>query len=398
MCDHLDGVYVVHSVATVQAYNMKQLSTNKGTKRSLLCIDLRWIDCSGVGTYIQGIMPGIVEQLTDISIVGLGNSDRLSSFQWAHASNVRLIDCRVERYSLAEQLRIPFLIPQNTRLFFSPYYTIPLLYNGPLAVTVHDLSHRSVPEITNNLKKRIYAQVMYRELRRKASVIFTVSHFSKAELLRLTSGTREDNITPTYLGVSDEWYGASLLPKLRSRPYFIHVGNIKPYKNLGRLVEAFLSIRDKLPHDLVIVGKSEGLITGESPEFFERVRRAGTRIHLTGVVSQQELLSLVGHADALIMPSLYEGFGLPPLEAMAAGIPALVARATSLPEVCGDAALYFDPFRKEDLAEKLLMIASDPHLRTQLRELGIEHSKRFTWSLCSRTTANILRANLGLSE
>jgi len=312
------------------------------TERTL-CIDLRWIDNSGVGNYIQGILPGIVEKLRDVSIVGLGDRTRLSSFPWSQATNLRLVDCRAGRYSIGEQFQLPRTISSNVDLFFSPYYTIPLLYRGPLAVTVHDMSHLVVHEIVSNWKKRMYAQLMYRAVRRRASMIFTVSEFTKSELLRLTQGARDDNIVPTHLGISAEWYSARQRPPLRMRPYFVCVGNIKPYKNIRRLVEAFVSIRQQIPHDLVIVGQSEGLITGESAEFFEVVQAAGERVQLTGFVSHDELLSLVGHAQALIMPSLYEGFGLPPLEAMAAGVPVAVARAASLPEVCGDAAMFFDP-------------------------------------------------------
>ena len=359
-----------------------------------LCIDLRWIDSSGIGVYIKGIMPGIVEQLHDVSIVGIGDRTRLQQFAWSEAANVRLIDCRVGRYSLAEQIRLPLIIPRSTDLFFSPYYPIPLAYRGRLAVTVHDMSHHVVPEITRDFKKRIYAKTMFRALRKRASVIFTVSHFSKSELLRLTTGPRADNIIPTHLGISSEWYRAAQLPRIHSRPYFVYVGNIKPYKNLRRLVEAFLKIQGTIPQDLVIVGQGEGLITGESAEFFERVRGAGERIRLTGFVSHQELLSFVGHAHALIMPSLYEGFGLPPIEAMAAGVPVVVARAASLPEVCGESALYFDPISVEDIATKLVAIAFDTDLCRQLTEKGLKHSERFGWGLCSERTAAGLRANL----
>jgi glycosyltransferase involved in cell wall biosynthesis len=359
-----------------------------------LCIDLRWIDSSGVGVYIKGIMPGIVERLHDVSIVGIGDRTRLQELSWSRAANIRLVDCRAGRYSLAEQIQLPLAIPRSTDMFFSPYYPIPLLYRGRLAVTVHDLSHRVVPEIIGDPKKRIYAKTMFRALRKRASVIFTVSNFSKSELLRLTTGPREDNIIPTHLGISAEWYGAAQLPRIHSRPYFVYVGNIKPIKNLGRLGVAVLKFKDRVSHDLVIVGRSEGLITGESAEFFERVRGAGERIRLTGFVSHQELLSLVGHAHALIMPSLYEGFGLPPIEAMAAGVPVVVARAASLPEVCGDSALYFDPLEVEDIATKLVVIASDSELCQQLRGKGLKHSKLFTWSPCSEKTAEALRASL----
>jgi glycosyltransferase involved in cell wall biosynthesis len=361
----------------------------------LLCVDLRWIDSSGVGVYIKGIMPGIVEQLGDVSIVGLGDRSRLKKFSWSRAENVRLIDCKAARYSLAEQIQLPFAIPSGTDLFFSPYYTIPLLYRGRLAVTVHDLSHLVTPEITRDPRKKLYARTMFRAIRKRASIIFTVSNFSKGELLSLTEGPRRDNILPTPLGISEEWHGAAQLPSVRRGPYFVHVGNIKPYKNLGRLVEAFLKVQDRVAHDLVLVGQNEGMITGESADFFDRVRGAGKRIHLTGLVSYDQLLALVGHADALIMPSLYEGFGLPPIEAMAAGVPVAVSRAASLPEACGDAALYFDPLDVDDIAAKLIQIASDDGLRSQLREKGLARSKQFTWKACSTITADALRASLG---
>ena len=129
--------------------------------RKTLCIYLRWIDSSGVGSYIKGIMPGIVHAMRDVAIVGVGNRARLAEFPWAGAEHVRLVDCGAERYSLAEQWQLPLVVPRSTDLLFSPYYTFPLLYRGPLAVTVHDLSHRVVSEIVSNPKKRWYAQGMY---------------------------------------------------------------------------------------------------------------------------------------------------------------------------------------------------------------------------------------------
>jgi glycosyltransferase involved in cell wall biosynthesis len=360
-------------------------------KTKTLCVDLRWIDASGVGIYIQGIMPGIIEGLRDVSIVCIGDRSRMKEFPWAYADNVQLIDCHAKRYSLGEQVQLPLTIPRQTDLFFSPYYTIPLLYSGRFAVTVHDMSHAVVPEIIGDRRKRLYAQLMYHEVRRRASAIFTVSEFSKKEFLRLTQGSRESNVYPTPLGVSPEWHRASELPQVGSGRYFVCVGNVKPYKNLQRLVNAFLSIKSSIQQDLVIIGQSKGLITGESADFFRKVEENKDRIHLTGYVSFQELLSLVGHASALIMPSLYEGFGLPPLEAMAAGTPTVVSQAASLPEVCGNAALYFDPLDEKDIAEKLVLIASNAALAARLRDEGRRRSKGFTWDSCARLTTEHLR-------
>jgi glycosyltransferase involved in cell wall biosynthesis len=358
-----------------------------------LCIDLRWIDASGVGIYIKGILPGLVENLKDISIIGVGDRARLASFCWHKADNMRLVDCRAGRYSIREQFELPRAIPPGVDLFFSPYYTIPLFYRGRIAVTVHDMSHMVVSEIVGNWRKRHYARTMYRELRRRAALIFTVSEFTRKELIRLTQGPA-DNIVPTPLGVFPEWYSAKERSPVRTRPYFVCVGNIKPYKNIGRLAEAYLKVMGQIPQDLVIIGQNEGLITGESPEFFQQIRAVNGRVHLTGFVSHDELLALVGYADALIMPSLYEGFGLPPLEAMAAGVPVAVSRAGSLPEVCGEAALYFDPLKVEDMANCMLELASHSTLRRQLVEAGAERSRAFKWETCANTTAHALRTCL----
>lgn len=358
--------------------------------RKRLCIDLRWIDSSGVGVYIKGIMPGLVELLKDVEIVGLGRPERLAQFAWSSAANFRVVACRSERYSMAEQFELPRAIPRGTALFYSPYYTIPLFYRGRLAVTVHDMSHLVVPEIAGNWKKRLYAKTMYRRLRRKATAILTVSEFSKRELLRLTEGPRADNVFTTYPGVAPEWYDAGRSLRPRRAPYFICVGNIKPYKNLPRLVEAFLSVLSKVPQELVIVGQSEGLITGESPAFFERLKAGGARIQLTGHVEDEELMALVAHADALVMPSTYEGFGLPALEALAAGTPVVVSRVASLPEVCGDSALYFDPLDVGDIAAKLVQIAESSDLRSRLSASGVKQSRRFSWEACACATAHVL--------
>jgi glycosyltransferase involved in cell wall biosynthesis len=366
--------------------------------RRTLCIDLRWIDCSGVGVYIKGILPGIVGRLKHVMIIGLGDRSRLSDFDWSRAENVRLVDCRAARYSLTEQIQLPYAIPNGVDLFFSPYYTIPLLYRGRFAVTVHDMSHLVLPEIVSDVKKRIYAQTMYRALRKRASTVFAVSNFTKGELLRLSAKGRADNVIVTPLGVAPEWYEAARMDAVHRRPYFICVGNVKPHKNIGRLVSAYLQIMDRVPHDLILAGQTDGMITGETPEFFERVRAAGPRVHMTGVVSDRELLSLVGHADALVMPSLYEGFGLPPLEAMAAGVPVLAARAASMPEVCGEAALYFDPKNVEDIARNLVRIASDPDLCTRMREAGRQRSRQFTWESCASITAGALETCLDAGQ
>lgn len=361
--------------------------------KKTICTDLRWIDCSGIGTYIKGLMPGLITALGDVRIVGMGPIERLREFPWSGAAHVELIDCAAKRYSLSEQIVLPRVIPPDTDLFFSPHYPIPLFYRGRLAVTVHDLSHLVVPEIAGNSLKRLYAKTMMRNVRRRAALILTVSEFSRSELMRHTSGSRSDNIVTVHEGVSAEWFAIERTP-LPEQPYIVYVGNVKPYKNVGRLVEGFLQVMERIPHKLLIIGQYKGLITGESDGFFARARTAGERIRFTGHVSQKQLMTYVAGADALVLPSLYEGFGFPPLEAMAAGVPALVARAASMPEICGDAVLYCDPLSVHDIAEKLVTVVSDEAVRSRLIQFGREQASKYTWEACAEQTARAIRAVL----
>jgi glycosyltransferase involved in cell wall biosynthesis len=149
---------------------------------------------------------------------------------------------------------------------------------------------------------------------------------------------------------------------------------------------------ESIPYDLVIVGQHDGLITGESDGFFARAKSAGKRIEFTGHVSQDQLLALVGNAVALVMPSLYEGFGFPPLEAMAAGVPTLVSRAASLPEVCGDAALYCDPLSVAGIGAGIVSIVTDAALRRRLVCAGKKQARKYSWDDCAQLTASAIRS------
>jgi glycosyltransferase involved in cell wall biosynthesis len=364
-----------------------------GDMKKLLAIDLRWIHCSGIGTYIRGLMPGLVTAFSDVRIAGIGNKEKLQKYPWASASHFKIVDCDASRYSIAEQVVMPLAIPRGTDLFYSPHYPVPLLFRGRLVVTIHDLSHLVVPEIATSMSKRTYAKTMLNAVRRRASLILTVSNFSKSELLKHTRGLRSDNIVTIHEGISGEWFAARRVP-LPEQPYIVYVGNVKPYKNVSRLVEAFLRVMDKIPHNLLIVGQHEGLLTGESNGFFARASSAGERIRFTGHIPQEQLLTLVAGADALVLPSLYEGFGFPPLEAMAAGVPALVARAGSLPEICGDAALFCDPLSVEDIAEKITSIVTDQELRNGLVQSGKQQASRYSWDICAQQTASAIRSVL----
>jgi glycosyltransferase involved in cell wall biosynthesis len=190
-------------------------------------------------------------------------------------------------------------------------------------------------------------------------------------------------------GVDQEWFNLAPSPRPHPKPYLLYVGNVKPHKNLGRLLEAFGQLASQTPCDLLLIGKNEGFLTGDST-VQAAADRLAPRVQLLGAVSQELLKRYVAHAEALVLPSLYEGFGLPPLEAMACGRPTIVSRAASLPEVCGDAAMYFDPLDPASIAEAILRVLNEPELRETLRSRGLERARRFTWERSGRATLAVL--------
>lgn len=354
----------------------------------MITIDARWLNTSGMGTYLRNILPGVVAAFPEKEFCLLGDKAALSTLEVANHSNVLLVEAKASMYSLAEQLELARKIPKETRLFWATHYNIPLLYRGKMLVTVYDLFHLAMPDLVGGLHKRLYAKIMFGAIRRRAAAVITISRFSKNELIRF-AGESAQPIYPIHLGVADAWFHVPLSSRPYPNKYILYVGNVKPHKNLRALVKAFGSVCDKIPHDLVIVGKKEGFITGDEIVAKE-AERLGGRVQFTGYVDDEMLRRYFAHAEALAFPSLYEGFGLPPLEAMAAGCPVLVSTAAALPEICGDAAVYCDPCRTEDIASKLLDLLMDEEMREELRRKGYERARTFTWDRCVSQTCDVI--------
>lgn len=342
---------------------------------------------SGIGTYIRHILPPIIAARPSWTFTLLGRRREIEALGWATLPNVAVRDCTSRIYTIAEQIELTRKAPRSIDLFWSPHYNIPLLRRGPLVVTVHDVLHLAMPQYVRNPVKRAYARAMFDAVQRRATRIVTVSDFSRIEYRRL-AGHRGPEPVVVHNGVAESWH-AEQAPAAASsgagKPYVVYVGNVKPHKNLGTLVEAFVSIAADVPHDLLIVGRREGL-RGPDAKVEAAAASLGRRVRFAGEANDEALRGYVAGAAALVMPSLYEGFGLPPLEAMAVGCPTLVARAASLPEVCGDAALYCDPLDPRDMATGLRSLLLDPSIRASLRERGRAHVRRFRWERSARET------------
>ncbi|HDZ00216.1 MAG TPA: glycosyltransferase family 1 protein [Nitrospirae bacterium] len=349
----------------------------KRASKLKITIDVRMIDSSGIGTYLQNLIPKIISHYKGIDFSLLGYKKMADRFSWTRCDNAVLINCNSNIYSIAEQLELFQKIPKDTTLLWSPHFNIPLLYTGKLVVTIHDMFHIAMPEFIKGLHKKLYSKGMFTAVCHKADAILCVSKFTKAELTRLMN---VDNliIHTIYNGVNRKWSSTEKKTRPYIKPYIFFVGNVKPHKNIVRLIDAFQRILNKTPHDLVIVGKRDEFITGDK-EAFIRASKLGERIYFAGYIDDDTLKSYYSYADALVFPSLYEGFGMPPIEAMACGCPVIASNAASLPEICGDAAYYVDPYDVESIAEGMHKVLTDDNLRQNLIKKGRERARLFSW-------------------
>jgi glycosyltransferase involved in cell wall biosynthesis len=312
----------------------------------------------------------------------LGDPGVLRTFDWT--TGTRITPFTAPIYSIAEQKDFPLSKTRDSDILWTPNYNIPLRWGGRLLVTVHDMAHLVLPEFRRSVSKQIFARLMFGAVRRRAGAIAYVSQFSANEFHRLV-GTPRGRESVIHCGVDETWFDAApQITPARAHPYLLYVGNVKPHKNLTRLLDAFACIQDEIPHDLMIVGRKEGFITGDNA-VLDRIKSFGGRVTFTGYVADTALKQIVAGADGLAQPSLYEGFGLPPVEAMAAGCPALVSTAGSLPEVCQDAALYCDPLDAADIACQLKRLVTDQPLRQALRERGAARARALNWHDCAES-------------
>jgi glycosyltransferase involved in cell wall biosynthesis len=257
-------------------------------------------------------------------------------------------------------------------LFFSPGYNTPLYCPCPFVFTIHDLSHVYCPENSSPAIHLYYATVMKRACRRAARIL-TVSDFTRKQIIEW-SGVSPEKVSNVGCGVDSAYqpngdsYGLPF-------PYVLNVSNRKRHKNEFRLIEAFARANLDARIHLVFTGES-------TPNLVRQVesQQLRPRVDFVGAVPEAKLPSLYRGAKALVFPSLYEGFGLPIVEAMASGIPVVTSNITAMPEVAGDAALLVDPTSVEHIADAMKRIAGDTFLRRQLRERGLIRAAQFPWA------------------
>lgn len=275
-------------------------------------------------------------------------------------------------------------------------YTAPPFCPIPVVATIHDLAFEHLPE-TFTRRGSLQLKLTVRRTAQKAARIATVSEYSRQDLLR-TYKLPPEKVAVTYNGVEPHFTPQAQFNEVAeikqqfgiARDYLLAVGSLQPRKNLVRLIRAYAKLRtesETFSPQLVIVGRKLWL----AEEIFAEVRRQrwAEDVILTGYVSDNDLPKLYRQATAFVYPSLFEGFGLPPVEAMACGTPVITSDVSSLPEVTGRAALLIDPKNQTSIESALLQIMRDQELRAEMRERGIEQAKKFTWQAAAEKTLQL---------
>jgi glycosyltransferase involved in cell wall biosynthesis len=293
-------------------------------------------------------------------------------------------------------VRVPLLLKrQRADIFFSPDGICSLTTRVPQLLAIHDLAFLHHPETMPRLQQRFYAGYTPRFIE-KASRILTVSEFSRQDIIRHYPAAKgkvdvvPNAADPSFLPVSAEQAYDWKEVFSEGREYFLCLGSIHPRKNLINLLKAFSIFKKRQRTNMLLV--IAGRKAWKHDEFTRALSGFKYRhdVRLTGYVPRHQLQILLGSAYALVYPSLWEGFGMPVLEAMQSGIPVLWSDNTSMPEVAGDAALYFDPLQPEQMASQMSLVFKDERERSRRILLGLERAKAFDWERSARLVREII--------
>jgi glycosyltransferase involved in cell wall biosynthesis len=354
-------------------------------------IDIRKYYDYGIGTYIQNLT-NVFQTQSDLDCVYFAQDDLIPSL--SNSLKGKFISDNSPKYSLQELYSVSKKANcENLQLFHAPHYTLPVNLKIPSIVTIHDIIHLRLKKYFS-FPKRSYAYLMIRHACSASSAIIVDSEFGKKELLNVFN-IRENKIHVIPLGVnqlyfnkvSDEEKETFKKKYIIKKPYVLYTGSLKPHKNISILLKAFK--KSLLSYDIQLVFAGEKLSANTQLVRYVEDNKLSNAIIDMGRIDQSELRVAYQSASAVVLPSLYEGFGFSMLEAMASGVPAIGARATSITEVVGNAGLLFDPTDENELANHLETVFSNKKFCSELIEKGIKRANHFTWKKCALKTLQI---------
>lgn len=358
-------------------------------------IDARMIDNTGIGRYLRNLLVHLAQLDGENEYFVFINHE---STRVVTPKNVRFISLRwsVPVYSLREQYWLPLYIRKlRLDLMHYPNFAIPLVQTCPYVITIHDLIYYLYPEQCPSTVAHYYARWMLRYATTHARVIITDSYHSQQDLMRhfKIPIQRIRVIYPAADAFCTPEKSSGVEAAIKSRygirqPYILFVGKHHPYKNISALLQAYMSHPAIYQQtQLVIAGKCDQR-RSDLYELAEKCPQQG-QIIFTDFVQEDALFDLYRYARLFVFPSLYEGFGLPPLEAMACGVPVISSNAASLPEVVGEAAIQVDPHNISELADAIRSVLADEDLWQRLRQKGLQRAQHFSWKTAARQILDI---------
>lgn len=344
------------------------------------------IDSSGIGTYLRNL----ISQLPGISkneYVLFGNSQKLARY------GLPVVEANFSVYGLKEQMLFPKVLSKaKLDLLHCPHYAVPIGYSRKMAVTIHDLIHWLFPRYVRSRFGFIYARFMLKHAANKATRIIAVSENTKSDIVKILSIPR-DKIRVVYNGVEEKFRPSLEVGDRMKRAYgkyVLYTGLIKPHKNIIGLINAFYRLKKDagIEHRLILIGEEKQPYGKQVRKMIENLCLQ-KEVLLLGNICSEELIGFYNGADVFVLPSFYEGFGLPPLEAMACGCPVVTSNNSSLPETVGDAGIMVDAHNIDSLAGAIHSLLSNESLRQRMIKKGLERVRLFSWEKTARETLKV---------
>lgn len=353
-----------------------------------IAIDARMIrpgSMHGIARYVYQLLKGLASSASPHTFFVLINKGApLEHEEWPE--HIQLITLKSQWISLWEQKEIPSVLRKvKADLFHAPSFVAPMFVPCKMIMTIHDLNHMVLPQFYTFFHQ-FYYQVIVRNSIKKSQYILTVSKFSKKEIVR-TLGLSANKIFVTYNGVSERYRpieDKEYLQYVRDiyglpEKFILCVSNNKPHKNVHQLVRAYCYSDIQVP--IVLACPVDRSLISIAENYGKK-----HLLYFSKFVDEQHLPAFYSMTDLFVYPSTYEGFGLPPLEALSCGTPVVVARSSSLPEVVGKHAIFANPYDFKAIASALERGVKDSLLREQLSTEGLQHARQFSWEKMTEKT------------
>ncbi len=370
----------------------------------IIGIDLRVLakkEEGGISQYLENLLPYLIDLGKDdtFKLFYNGWKKQPLNYLWLQKPNVKLYEFKIPNHLLdILKIKIDKLL-KGIDVFFSPHFLISNLSEGiKKIITVHDISFYYWPEFFDIKRRLWHWRINPKKQINSADKIIAVSQSTKKDLIEVY-GTEDSKISVIYSGIDEKF---KPLPKNDEKllnvknkynlpdKFILYFGKLEPRKNLIGLIQAFEELNKNFSViDLVIAGEPGWLYKDLKKALMKS--KFKDKIYLTGRIPEEDKIFIYNLAEIFVYPSFFEGFGFPPLEAMACGVPVITSNQTSLPEIVSTAAVMINPLKVDEMVEAMLLILNNPDLRNYYSKAGIENAKKFNWEKTAIQTLNLIK-------